>query len=99
MMKRRRFRQTTTLAQRLTEEANRLRERARGLSPGPEQAMLWRKARQAETALRIDAWLASSASAPPDSIAILMEKQRKERVAARQPRDHDGRSTTAESIE
>ena len=55
--RRRRFKQTTTLAQRLEEEARRLRERARQLPPGTEQASLWRKVRQAETALRIDAWL------------------------------------------
>jgi len=57
--RRRRLKQTTTLAQRLTQEASRLREQAMSLSPGSEQASLWRKVRQAETALRIDAWLAA----------------------------------------
>jgi len=65
MMKRRRFRQTTTLAERLTQQADRLRERAGSLSPGPEQTLLWRKVRQAETALRIDAWLGASGDHPP----------------------------------
>ena len=54
MMKRRRFKQTTSLAERLTQQADRLRERAVSLSPGSEQTLLWRKVRQAETALRID---------------------------------------------
>jgi hypothetical protein len=57
--RRRRLKQTTTLAQRLTQEASRLREQAMSLSPGSEQASLWRKVRQTETALRIDAWLAA----------------------------------------
>jgi hypothetical protein len=56
---RRRFKQTTTLAQRLTLEASRLRDQAKAISPGPEQAQLWRKVRQAEAALRIDEWLGS----------------------------------------
>jgi hypothetical protein len=54
---RRRFKQTTTLAYRLAEQVRRLRERARQLPPGTEQASLWRKVHQAETALRIDEWL------------------------------------------
>jgi hypothetical protein len=55
--KRNRFKQTTSLAERLAAQAGRLRERARDLPPGAEQTTLWRKVRQAETALRIDAWL------------------------------------------
>jgi hypothetical protein len=43
-----------------------LRERAGSLSPGPERTLLWRKARQAETALRIDAWL----GAPGDEAEV-----------------------------
>lgn len=71
--RRRRFKQTTTLAERLTQEASRLRERARSLSPGPEQALLWRKVRQAETALRIDAWLALPQDAPPGEVMPFMD--------------------------
>lgn len=55
--KRRRFKQTTTLAERLAAQAGRLRDRAKTLPPGAEQTQLWRKVRQAETALRIDQWL------------------------------------------
>ncbi len=77
---RRRFKQTTTLAQRLTEEAGRLRERARNLPPGAEQTQLWRKVRQAEAALRIDAWLASPGHLPPDNMMSVMSKSRKKRA-------------------
>jgi hypothetical protein len=66
--RRRRFKQTTTLAQRLTQQASRLRERAGTLSPGQEQAQLWRKIHQAETALRIDEWLASPGASPPGNV-------------------------------
>lgn len=72
--RRRRFKQTTTLAQRLTQEASRLREQARRLSPGPEQAQLWRKVRQAETALRIDAWLTLPHDVPPGEVVPFMDE-------------------------
>ena len=80
--KRRRFRQTTTLAERLTDEANRLRECARALPPGPEQTLLWRKLRQTEAALRFDAWLTSSESRPPQTLIGWIGKGRKKRAAA-----------------
>lgn len=74
--RRHRFKQTTTLAQRLTEEASRLRKRARDLSPGPEQAQVWRKIRQLETALRVDAWLTFPRDTPPGEIAPFMGDRR-----------------------
>jgi hypothetical protein len=77
--RRRRFKQTTTLAQRLIQEAGRLRERAKRLSPGAEQAELWRKIRQAETALRIDAWLASPQDLSPDEAMTVTGKSQKRR--------------------
>ena len=76
---RRRFKQTTTLAQRLAEEANCLRERAKSLSPGPEKTVLLGKIRQAETALRIDAWLTSPGDVPPSDVMTLIEKDHKKR--------------------
>jgi len=79
--RRRRFKQTTTLAQRLTQEAGRLRERVKRLSPGAEQAELWRKIRQAETALRIDAWLASPQDLPPGEAMTLSGKSPRRRTA------------------
>jgi hypothetical protein len=59
MQMRRRFKQTTTLTERLADEATRRREEARTLSPGRRREMLLRKARQDETAMQIDAWLHS----------------------------------------
>jgi len=79
--RRRRFKQTTTLAQRLSEEAGRLRERAGNLSPGPEQTRVLSKVVQTETALRIDAWLASPGAPPPDKVTALMNKGQKGRPA------------------
>jgi hypothetical protein len=79
--RRRRFKQTTTLADRLAEEVGRLRERARELPPGTEQTALWRKVRQTETALRIDAWLSSPQSEAPSSVAALIDKRQRKRPA------------------
>ena len=59
MMKRRRFKQTQTLHQRLAEEAAHLRAEARTLAPGHRREMLLRRARQDEMAMQIDAWLNS----------------------------------------
>ncbi|MCK1287531.1 hypothetical protein IVB41_26860 [Bradyrhizobium sp. 44] len=59
MRTRRRFKQTTTLTERLAEEAARLREEARTLAPGRRREMLLRRARQDETAMHISAWLRS----------------------------------------
>lgn len=73
--RRRRFKQTTTLADRLEQEAGRLRERAKTLPPGTEQTALWRKVRQAETALRIDAWLSSPQNDAPSAAATSADKR------------------------
>jgi hypothetical protein len=70
--RRRRFKQTTTLAQRLTEQASSLRDRATMLSPGQEQSLLWRKIHQAETALRIDEWLSAPGSTLPTNVMPAM---------------------------
>jgi hypothetical protein len=55
-MLRRRFEQIRPLDQRLEEEAKRLRKEAQGTPPGVEREKLVRRARQAETALRIQEW-------------------------------------------
>jgi hypothetical protein len=81
--KRRRFKQTTTLAERLTAQAGRLRHRVRNLPPGTEPIELLRKIRQTETALRIDEWLAPAESAPPASPATIMAKGPKKGVAGK----------------
>ena len=59
MLKRRRFKQTKTLDQRLADEVARLRDQARVLPPGHGREMLLRKARQDEAAIQIEAWLRS----------------------------------------
>lgn len=61
----RRYKQTTTLQERLAREAERARSRATSMPSGKERDTLLQKARQAETASRIDAWLSSPGSRPP----------------------------------
>nr|WP_082637724.1 hypothetical protein [Bradyrhizobium retamae] len=65
MQRRRRFKQTTSLAERLTEEAKRLRKEARSSPPGLARERLIRRARQAETAVHIQEWLTSAGLRPP----------------------------------
>ena len=59
MPERRRFTQTTSLEGRLADEAKRLRKQAQGTSPGIERERLVRRARQLETASRMNEWLTS----------------------------------------
>jgi hypothetical protein len=63
--KRRRFKQTQSLEERLADEAMRLRAQADVLSPGPDREDLLKKARQAETGSHISEWLRSSELQPP----------------------------------
>jgi hypothetical protein len=65
MKHRRRFKQTTTLEDRLAQEAERLREEAKKLPHGPEREILLRKARQAETGSHMSEWLRSPGLQPP----------------------------------
>ncbi|WP_024519595.1 hypothetical protein [Bradyrhizobium sp. Tv2a-2] len=65
MQMRRRFQQTTTLEQRLLDEATRLRKQADGTRSGVEREQLLRRARRAETASHIDRWLSSKELRPP----------------------------------
>ena len=58
-MQRRRFKQTTPLDQRLTEQAERLRKEAQGTPPGVQRDKLVRRARQLETASHMQDWLSS----------------------------------------
>jgi hypothetical protein len=62
-MTRRRFKQTQTLAERLAAEVRRLREEARSLPQGSEREAALRKARQAESGLRMNEWLTSPSHA------------------------------------
>lgn len=64
-MQRRRFKQTTSLDQRLEEQAKRLRQEAYGIPPGVERDRLIRRARQAEVAAHMNEWLSSPGLQPP----------------------------------
>ncbi|MCA1453084.1 hypothetical protein I6F35_07595 [Bradyrhizobium sp. BRP22] len=57
--KRRRFKQTQSLEERLAQEAGRLREEAKALPPGFEREALLKKARQADTGAHVSEWLRS----------------------------------------
>jgi hypothetical protein len=52
--------------QRLAQEAHRVKERAKSLPHGRERELLYRKARQLETALHINEWLSSPGLKPPE---------------------------------
>ena len=64
-MQRRRFKQTATLDERLAEQARRMRDEAQNVPPGLEREKLIRRARQAETAARMQEWLLSPGLQPP----------------------------------
>lgn len=55
-MQRRRFKQTTSLRDRLTTFAKEVRDKAAALRPGPERDALLKKASQADTAAHLDDW-------------------------------------------
>jgi hypothetical protein len=59
MAKRNRRKQTSSFDERLKRAADQAREAAQCLPPGPQREMLLKKAGQAETAQRINEWLAS----------------------------------------
>jgi hypothetical protein len=66
MLKRRRVKQTSSLNERLLEEAERLRGRARAMSPGIEQSELLHAARRHDVAIHMNEWLASPGLRPPE---------------------------------
>ena len=59
MSERRRIKHTATFEQRLANEAERIKTEAKELPQGKEREDMMRKARQAETACQISAWLFS----------------------------------------
>jgi hypothetical protein len=65
MQPRSRFKQSTSLYQRLNEEAQRRRKEAKNAQPGIEREQHLRKARQAETASHINEWLSSPGTRAP----------------------------------
>ena len=58
-MKRRHVTHTLTLQERLAQEAERLRQEAKGTAPGIEGERMIRRAREAVTALHVNEWLSS----------------------------------------
>jgi hypothetical protein len=64
--KRNRRKQTATFDERLQRAARDAREAARGLPPGPQRDALLKRASQAETASRINEWLASPGLRAPE---------------------------------
>jgi hypothetical protein len=65
VQKRRRFKQTQTLEERLADEAEELRTVAATLPPGPARDAVLQKARQHETALHMTEWINSPGLKPP----------------------------------
>ena len=64
-MQRRRFKQTTSLKDRLASFAEVSRQRAVELRDGPEKEALLRKIRQADTAAHLEDWANSPGLQPP----------------------------------
>ena len=60
-----RFKQVTTLDERLEDRGKRLRNEARGTPPGVERDRLIRLARQSEIAAHMNEWLTSPGLASP----------------------------------
>jgi hypothetical protein len=65
IIKRRRFKQTKPLKERLVEEAQRLRDEAKLLPYGPVREGVLKKARKIEAAAHMDDWLNSPGLRPP----------------------------------
>ncbi|MCA6101743.1 hypothetical protein [Bradyrhizobium australafricanum] len=63
--KRRRFKQTQSLKERLAEGAMRPRSQAKALSPSAKKEALLRRARQDETAANLTEWLTTPGSRAP----------------------------------
>ena len=60
-----RFKSTQTFEERLAEEAAQFRKAAEQAEPGMARELLLRRARQADTASRMNAWLTSPGLQPP----------------------------------
>ncbi len=71
MINRRRFKQTTSLAERLVQNAGELKAKLATLPPGPERDRIVRQIRQNETAANIDGWLKSPGLQPPQAVKSL----------------------------
>ena len=65
MLKRRRFKQTLSLSERLVQNVEHLKMQLAMLPPGPERDHFMKRIRQNETAANIDQWLRSPGLQPP----------------------------------
>jgi hypothetical protein len=65
MLRRRRFKQTQSLQDRLLTWIEEVREQAAKLPPGPERDALIKKLRQVDTAARLEDWVNSPGLQPP----------------------------------
>jgi hypothetical protein len=65
MLRRRRFKQTVTLQDRLVSFAQEARDKAAQLPPGIEKDDMLKKARQADIALHLNDWANSLGLQPP----------------------------------
>jgi hypothetical protein len=75
MEQRRRFKQSSSLKDRLASFAKEATEKASQMPPGPERENLIKKARQAETAFRVDEWVTATGQHAPLEITSLLEKR------------------------
>ena len=66
MQRRRRFKQETSLEERLAKHAQESRERAGRLPPGKGREIFLKRARQADAAARINNWISSPGLQPPE---------------------------------
>ena len=65
IIKRRRFKQSSTLEERLAEEAKELRKAAKMLPPSLTREKMLRKAREDKIFAHINEWLSSAGLKPP----------------------------------
>jgi hypothetical protein len=71
MLKRRRFKQTLSLSERLVQDVEHLKTQLATLPPGPERDHLVKRIRQNEIAANIDQWLKSPGLQPPQAVGNL----------------------------
>jgi hypothetical protein len=74
MITRRRFKQTSSLANRLTENVEQLQRELARTPPGPERDRLIKRIRQSEIASHLDEWLSSPGLRPPIEASRLARK-------------------------
>src|SRR5512138_924877 len=80
VIKRRRFKHIKSFQERLAEEAEQFKAAAEQQPPGSHaRELLLRRARQAETAAHVDAWLKSPGLQPPDGLANMQPVERPRR--------------------